>query len=60
VNGSIVMCDSTSVRPLSIDKAVAAAAQKARACEQQGDSAQAETWRHVEAALQVMRGPRAS
>jgi len=42
------------------DKAVAEAAQKARACEQQGESEQAETWRHVEAALKLMRGPHVS
>lgn len=42
------------------DKAVAEAAQKARACEQQGQSEEAETWRHIEAALKLMRGPHAS
>ena len=42
------------------DKAVAEAAQKALACKQQGDDEQAETWRHVEAALMLMRGPHAS
>ena len=39
------------------DKAVAEAAQKASALEKQGDSEQAETWRHIEAALKLMRGP---
>ena len=38
------------------DKAVVEAAQKARALEQQGESEQAETWRHIEAALKLMRG----
>jgi hypothetical protein len=42
------------------DKAVAEAAQKARALEQQGQTEQAETWRHIEAALKLMRGPRES
>jgi hypothetical protein len=39
------------------DKAVAEAAQKANALEKQGESEQAETWRHIEAALKLMRGP---
>ena len=38
------------------DKAVAEAAQKACALEKQGESEQAETWRHIEAALKLMRG----
>jgi hypothetical protein len=42
------------------DKAVAEAAQKALACKEQGDDEQAETWRHVEAALKMMRGPHES
>jgi hypothetical protein len=42
------------------DKAVAEAAQKASALEQQGQSEEAETWRHIEAALKLMRGPHAS
>jgi hypothetical protein len=42
------------------DKAVAEAAQKASALEKQGDSEQAETWRHIEAAIKQMRGPHAS
>jgi hypothetical protein len=42
------------------DKAVAEAAQKACACEKRGDNEQAETWRHVEAALKLMRGPHES
>jgi hypothetical protein len=41
-------------------KAVVEAAQMARACEEKGEREQAETWRHVEAALKVMRGPHAS
>jgi len=40
--------------------AIAEAAQRALACERQKDKEGAETWRRVEAALQVMRGPRAS
>jgi hypothetical protein len=42
------------------DRAVAEAAQKARACEQQGKNEEAETWRHIEAALKLMRGPHQS
>ena len=40
------------------DKAAAEAAQKAVACERAGDKEQAETWRRIEAALLLMRGPR--
>jgi hypothetical protein len=42
------------------DKAVIEAAQKACACEEKGEKEQAETWRHVEAALKLMRGPHVS
>jgi hypothetical protein len=42
------------------DKAVAEAAQKADAYEKQGENEQAETWRHIEAALKMMRGPHVS
>ena len=38
-------------------KAIAEAAQKAAAYEKQGDKEQAQTWRRVEAALLLMRGP---
>jgi hypothetical protein len=41
-------------------KAVVEAAQKARTFEQQGDAKQAETWRRIEAALMLMRGPHQS
>ena len=40
--------------------AVAEAAQKACACEEKGETEEAETWRHVEAALKLMRGPHVS
>jgi hypothetical protein len=39
-------------------KATAEAAQKAVAFERAGDQEQAQTWRRVEAALLLMRGPR--
>jgi len=39
-------------------KATAEAAQKAIAFEAAGDKEQAQTWRRVEAALLLMRGPR--
>jgi hypothetical protein len=42
------------------DKAVVEAAQKARSLEERGQREEAETWRHVEAALKLMRGPHAS
>ena len=42
------------------DKAVAEAAQKACAFEQQDKNEEAETWRHSEAALKLMRGPHES
>lgn len=42
------------------DKAVAEAAQKASGFETQGDNETAETWRHIEAALKLMRGPHVS
>jgi hypothetical protein len=42
------------------DRAVAEAAQKARALEEQGKSEQAKTWRRVEAALMLMLGPHES
>jgi hypothetical protein len=41
-------------------KAIAEAAQKARAFEQQGNNEQAQTWRRIEAALMQMRGPHES
>jgi hypothetical protein len=39
------------------DKAVAVAAKKARSFAEKGNSKEAETWRHIEAALKLMRGP---
>ena len=42
------------------DKAVAEAAQKAKAYEQQHDIEEAKTWRRIEATLREMQGPRAS
>jgi hypothetical protein len=42
------------------DKAVAEAAQKACASEQQGQSDEAETWRHIEATLKLIRGAHVS
>ena len=38
------------------DMAVVEAAQRACACEEQGQREEAETWRHIEAALKLMRG----
>ena len=40
--------------------AIAEAAQRAVACERDEDKEGAETWRKVEAALQSLRGPRAT
>jgi hypothetical protein len=42
------------------DRAIAEAAQRAIACEQEDDEEGAQTWRHVESALKEMRGPRVS
>ena len=42
------------------EMAIVEAAQKACACEEIGQVEQAETWRHVEAAMKLMRGPHAS
>jgi hypothetical protein len=42
------------------DKAVAEAAQRASTFEKEGKSEEAETWRHIEAALKMMRGPHES
>ena len=42
------------------DKALAEAAQKASSFETQGNNEEAETWRHIEAALKLMRGPHVS
>jgi hypothetical protein len=41
-------------------KAIAEAAQKARAFEDRGDADQAKTWRDIEQALLLMRGPSVS
>jgi hypothetical protein len=38
------------------DMAVIEAAQKACSCEEKGQKEEAETWRHIEAALKLMRG----
>jgi hypothetical protein len=38
-------------------KAIAEAAQKAAGFEQEGEREKAETWRRIEAALKLMRGP---
>ena len=42
------------------DMAVVEAAQKARDCEEKGQGEEAETWRHIEAALKLMRSPHLS
>lgn len=42
------------------DKAVAEAAQRASALEKEGKREEAETWRHIEEAIRMMRGPHAS
>jgi hypothetical protein len=41
-------------------KAIAEVAQKARVFEEQGNNEEADTWRRVEKALLVMRGPHAT
>jgi hypothetical protein len=42
------------------DGAVAEVAEKACACEQRGEAEDAESWRRIEAAMKLMRGPHAS
>lgn len=42
------------------DKAEYEAAQKARACEDGGDSAAAAQWRQVRQAIRILRGPNAT
>ncbi|MGO9389888.1 hypothetical protein [Rhodoblastus sp.] len=42
------------------DKALVEAAQKARSLEEKGDKEEAETWRRIEAAIKLMRGPHVS
>lgn len=42
------------------DKALIAAAQKARSFEETGNAEEAKTWRQIEAAIKLMRGPHAS
>ena len=42
------------------DKAVAAAPQRACIYEEKGETEEAETWRHIEAALKLMRGSHVS
>lgn len=37
--------------------AIAEAAQQALACERKGDDEEAREWRHIEAAMKMMRGP---
>jgi hypothetical protein len=42
------------------NKAIAEAAQKAKALEEQNELEEAKTWRRIEAALREMQGPRLS
>ena len=42
------------------DKALVEAAQKARSFEEKGNAEEAKTWRHIEAAIKLMRGPHES
>lgn len=37
--------------------AIAEAAQQALACERKGEDEEAREWRHIEAAMKIMRGP---
>ena len=40
--------------------AIAQAAQKARSCENDGDTKEAREWRHIAEAMKMMRGPHQS
>jgi hypothetical protein len=42
------------------DRAVVQAAQKACSYEEKGEAEEAETWRHIETVLKLMRGPHVS
>jgi hypothetical protein len=42
------------------DRALVEAAQRASALEKEGKREEAETWRHIEAALKIMQGPHES
>jgi hypothetical protein len=42
------------------DKALVEAAQKARSHEEKGNHEEAKTWRRIEAAIKLMRGPHVS
>jgi hypothetical protein len=42
------------------ERAIAEAAQRARALEDNGEGEEARTWRHIEAAIKLLRGPHAS
>ena len=42
------------------EKAIVMAAEKAHSFERAGDTDQAQTWRRIEAALMLLRGPRES
>jgi hypothetical protein len=42
------------------DKALVQAAQKAQSFEAKGNAEEARTWRHIEAAIKLMRGPHES
>jgi hypothetical protein len=39
---------------------IAQVAQKAQACESQGNIEEAKEWRHIEGAMKIMRGPHQS
>ena len=41
-------------------EAIAQAAQNAVACEAKGEAEEAKEWRHIEAAMKLMRGPNQS
>lgn len=40
--------------------AIAQAAQRAQACEKDGEAEEAREWRHIEEAMKMMRGPHQS
>jgi hypothetical protein len=40
--------------------AIAQAAERAQACERDGDADEAQEWRHIEEAMKMMRGPHQS
>ena len=62
--GAIAMMSQTQIHTVARQMlerhgqaAIARAAQEAVACESKGEDDEAKEWRHIEAAMKIMRGP---